>query len=112
MEEKRKPGRPKGSANKPKDSASNVITVNMEKQILNIPRTLVNPQGWINWGVRNDFPNMLEELYFNSPTNRAAIDFIAENIVKDIEGDYIAPNYTEDWNTFLNKLAKTTNAVY
>ena len=105
MEERRKPGRPKGSANKPKDSASNVITVNMEKQILNIPRTLVNPQGWINWGDRNDFPNMLEELYFNSPTNRAAIDFIAENIVKDIEGDYIAPNYTEDWGTFLNKLA-------
>ena len=54
--------RPKGSKNKPKveltkrKDGSAVITIKMEKQVEGMPINRNSSQGWIKWGIRNDYP--------------------------------------------------------
>lgn len=104
-EVKRKPGRPKGSTNK-KISTSNIITIDLEKQIPNAPTCRINPQGWINWGLDNLFPSQLTGLYYSSSTHKSCIDFIVTAICGDsIETDNMMPNYRESWVSFIGKLA-------
>ena len=81
-EVKRKPGRPKGSTNK-KINTSNIITIDLEKQIPNAPTCRINPQGWINWGLDNLFPSQLTGLYYSSSTHKSCIDFIVTAICGD-----------------------------
>ena len=63
---KGKPGRKPGSTNKVKKLGNNsvMLNINMEKQIPNAPTCRINPQGFINWGTMNDFPQMLTGLYY------------------------------------------------
>ena len=104
-EVKRKPGRPKGSTNK-KINTSNIITIDLEKQIPNAPTCRINPQGWINWGLDNLFPSQLTGLYYSSSTHKSCIDFIVTAICGDsIETDNMMPNYRESWESFISKLA-------
>lgn len=99
-----KPGRPLGSKNKPK--VPNLVTFNLEKQIPNAPETKINPLGWINWGLRNDFPEFLTSLYYTSTTHKACVDFITTAICgEQIITDSLMPNYGESWDSFINKLA-------
>ena len=105
---KRKPGRPKGSTNKAKvlPSGNMVVNVAMEKQIPNAPTCRINPQGFINWGTMNDFPQMLTGLYYSSSTHKSCIDFLVTAICGEgIDTDSMMPNYGETWESFLNKLA-------
>lgn len=102
--EKRGPGRPPGSKNKPK--STNIITLDLEKQIPNAPICKVNPQGWINWGDRNDFPQFLTGLYYTSSTHKSCVDFIVTALCgEEIITDNLMPNYGETWDSFINKLA-------
>ena len=105
---KRKPGRPKGSTNKAKvlPSGNMVVNVAMEKQIPNAPTCRINPQGFINWGTMNDFPQMLTGLYYSSSTHKSCVDFLVTAICGEgIDTDSMMPNYGETWESFLNKLA-------
>lgn len=103
--EKRKPGRPAGSKNKPK--GTNNLIVTMERQIPNAPNCRINPQGYINWGDRNDFPELLTGLYYSSSTHKSCVDFIVTAICgEEIDSDSIMPNYGETWESFIGKLAQ------
>ena len=108
----KKRGRPLGSKNHIKSNAG-VFNLNFEKQIEGSPVTKKNSLGWVNWGTKNNYPNLLLELYQNSPTHRAAINFGVQSIVgngvdleamklKDTE---VVPSYGNTWDNFMRSVA-------
>lgn len=106
--------RTKGSLNKSTIAKnSGVYTVNLEKQVEGSPITKSDVRGWRNWGLRNNMPTLLLDLYNQSPTHRACINFEVQSIVgggidieqMKVEGNQIAPNYFQDWNTLLRSIA-------
>lgn len=105
---KSKPGRKPGSKNTVKNLTNGnvLINVGLEKQIPNAPTCRENPQGWVNWGLDNLFPNQLTGLYYSSSTHKSCVDFLVTAICGDsIETDNLMPNYSESWDSFINKLA-------
>ena len=113
--------RPKGSKNKPKTpkyefsrtSGGMVVKINMEKQVENTPVMRDSKRGWINYGTRNMYPLELSNLYYNSPTHKACVDFEVASIVGDgvdyeamrMDESKLYPNYQETWNQFLQKIS-------
>lgn len=114
MSEIRKVGRPKGSTKK-SQNRNGMYVMNFEKQIANAPITRPNAQyGIINFGIKNDYPYRLIDLYNTSVTHRACIDFATNAIVGDgvdwdamriKNGDIPNPNYYTSWNDFIRALA-------
>ena len=98
----KKRGRPVGSTNKPKTTGGLFVT-NLEKQIEGTPINRNSQQGWVKWGLRNDYPNLLLNLYSESPTHRAAIDFGVQAILGNgvdyeamkLDSGDVVPNYKE-----------------
>lgn len=106
--------RPVGSKNKPKVSmGSGVFLTNLEKQIEGSAITRKNALGWVNWGVRNNYPNLLLDLYNQSPTHRSAVNFAVMSILGNgvdyeqmgVNGDEIVPNYSQSWDEIIKSLA-------
>lgn len=106
--------RPKGSTNKSKSPKTRLETINFDKQLQNAPVNKVSNFGWINYGERNSYPYLLENLYNTSVTHRSCIDFAVNAIVGegvDFEAmeidsnDLQAPNYYTSWNQFIRQLA-------
>lgn len=106
--------RPVGSKNKPKVSmGSGVFLTNLEKQIEGSAITRKNALGWVNWGIRNNYPNLLLDLYNQSPTHRSAVNFAVMSILGNgvdyeqmgINGDEIVPNYSQSWDEIIKSLA-------
>ena len=114
---KNKKGRPKGSQNKPKiltKNNSSVISIKMEKQVEGMARTNNSNRGWINWGLKNDYPLQLSNLYYNSPIHQSCVDFAVSAILGNgvdydkmkINGqEEIRPNYYETWDSFIEKIS-------
>lgn len=105
-------GRPVGSKNKPKTSGGLFIT-NLEKHIEGTPLTSNSNQGWVKWGLKNNYPNMLLDLYNESPTHHSAIHFGVQSILgngvdydamKMDSGD-VVPNYYQTWDEVIKSLA-------
>lgn len=108
MNEIKRSGRKPGSLNKVKKLGDNsvMLNINMEKQIPNAPTCRLNPQGFINWGNINDFPQMLTGLYYSSSTHKSCVDFLVTAICgESIDTDSMMPNYGETWDSFIGKLA-------
>lgn len=107
-----KRGRPVGSKNKVSTSTF-MIQSNFEKQLEGAPITRNSNRGWVNWGVRNDYPQKLSELYFNSIVHKSCIDFGVTAIVGDgvdyekmnLQQTEVMPNYTQTWDEFLRCIA-------
>lgn len=108
----KKRGRPVGSTNKVKYN-SGLEVIQLEKQIEGSPITSNSQQGWIKWGLKNDYPNLLLNLYNESPTHHSAIQFGAQSIcgngvdydaMKLDSGD-VVPNYYQTWDMVLRNLA-------
>lgn len=113
--------RPKGSKNKPKTPKyeifkkdnSLLVKVKLEKQVENTPVMRDSRRGWINYGIRNMYPLELSNLYYNSPTHKACVDFEVASIVGDgvdyeamqADESKLYPNYQETWNEFIQKIA-------
>lgn len=106
--------RPIGSKNKPKIKPnSGVFLTNLEKQIEGSAVTRKNALGWVNWGVKNNYPNLLLDLYNQSPTHRSAINFAMMSILGNgvdydamkINGDEVVPNYAQTWDEVIKSLA-------
>lgn len=119
MDEKPKRGRPKGSTNKPKVTLSKrngsaVITVKMEKQVEGCPVNRKSSMGWVTWGIKNDFPQRLSDLYYNSVTHKGCVDFTVTAIVGDgvdyqamkVSDSELVPNYQESWDSLIENCAK------
>ena len=107
-EQKRGPGRPKKNQEISQITRNtSVINVSMEKQIPNAPTCRINPQGYINWGNQNDFPELLTGLYYSSSTHKSCVDFLVTAICgENIDAESIMPNYGETWESFIAKLAQ------
>ena len=106
--------RPVGSKNKPKIKPnSGVFLTNLEKQIEGSAVTRKNALGWVNWGVRNNYPNLLLDLYNQSPTHRSAINFAVQSILGNgvdyeqmqLNGDEVVPNYAQTWDEIIKSIA-------
>lgn len=105
--------RPKGSKNKKDSLTSYMLQSNFEKQLEGAPICRNSNRGWVNWGLKNDYPQKLIELYFNSIVHKSCVDFIVTSIIG--EGvDYakmnanqseLVPNYQQTWDELLRCLA-------
>lgn len=104
--------RPVGSKNKPKKTG-NLEVIRLEKHNEGSPITKNSQQGWVNWGLKNDYPQSLLNLYNESPTHRASIDFGVQSILGNgvdfetmkINGDTPVPNEYQTWDEVIKNLA-------
>ena len=121
-EQKKKPGRPLGSKNKSKKTnlevikssdGSTVINVKFSRQIEGMPINRDSNQGWIRWGIKNDYPDRLIDLYMNSVTHKSCVDFATVAILGDgvdydameANDSELVPNYRSDWDSVIENIA-------
>jgi len=107
--------RPVGSKNKPKIPTSNggLFLTRLEKQIEGSAITKKNAMGWVNYGVKNNYPNLLLDLYNQSPTHRACINFGVQSIVGNgvdydamqVDGSQVIPNYAQSWDDLIKNIS-------
>lgn len=107
--------RPVGSKNKPKmpNNHNGMYNINLEKMIEGSAVTRKSSQGWVNWGLKNNYPNMLLDLYNQSPTHRSAINFAVQSILGNgvdfeqmqLNGDEVVPNYSQTWDEVIKSIA-------
>ncbi len=108
----KKRGRPVGSTNKPKSNGGLFLT-KFEKQIEGSALTRKNALGWVNWGLKNNYPNLLLDLYNQSPTHRACINFGVQSIIGNgvdldsmqMDGTQVIPNYAETWDDIIKNIS-------
>lgn len=106
-------GRPKGSKNIVK-SGNNVQILNFNKEIEGTPITRNSSQGWVHWGIDNLYCLKLLNLYSESPTHAAAINFGVQSIVmggidyekSNFDGNSIVPNSYYSWDELMRNVAK------
>lgn len=112
-------GRPKGSKNKPKieltkrPDGSAIITIKLEKQIESMPINRDSNQGWCRWGIRNDYPQRLSDLYYNSVTHKSCVDFAVTAILGDgvdyeameFDESELTPNYQYSWDELIERIS-------
>lgn len=104
--------RTKGALNKPKITGG-LYTVSLEKQIEGSPITHNSQQGWVKWGLKNDYPNLLLNLFNESPTHHSAIMFGVQSILGNgvdydamlLDSGDVVPNYYETWDMIVKNLA-------
>ena len=90
-----------------------IANLKFEKQILGTPQMkLSSSDKVVHWGVRNDYPYRLIDLYVNSVTHKACVDFAVNAIVGGgVEYDALggveigSPNYYTSWDNFIKALA-------
>ena len=90
-----------------------VITTNLEKQVENQPLTRDSNRGWIAWGTRNLYPLELSNLYYNSLTHKACVDFAVTSIMgggidydtMEQDESQLVPNYQGTWDEVIENLA-------
>ena len=112
-------GRPKGSRNKPKieltkrPDGSAIITIKLEKQIEGMPINRDSSMGWVKWGTRNDYPQKLSDLYYNSVTHKSCVDFAVTAILGDgvdyeameFDESELTPNYQYSWDELIERIS-------
>lgn len=113
--------RPKGSLNRSTiekmqqatRKGGAVYNIALEKQVEGAPVTKDSSQGFVRFGVRNNYPQLLLDLYQNSPTHHAAINFEVQCIVgggvdyqaMKLDGTQVFPNYQYSYDTLVRNIA-------
>lgn len=108
----KKRGRPLGSTKKTDVATSYMFQANFEKQIEGAPINRNSNRGWVNWGLRNDYPIKLSELYFNSIVHKSCVDFGVTAVVGDgvdyqamnMDKTEVMPNQYQTWDEFIRCL--------
>lgn len=114
-------GRRPGSLNKStiikmqqqNNKGGGVFLTKLEKQIEGSAITRKSSMGWVQWGARNNYPNLLLDLYNQSPTHRSAVNFAVQSILGNgvdfeqmqLNGDEVVPNYSQTWDEVIKSLA-------
>lgn len=110
----KKVGRPKGSTTKRINQNKNgVYITNFEKEVAGAAITKDSSMGYIKWGQKNNFPTLLLDLYNQSPTHHAAINFEVQCIVgggcdyeaMKLDKTQVFPNYQYSFDTLIRNLA-------
>lgn len=105
-------GRPVGSKNKPKGNTLKALL--FDKQICGSPICKANGRGWVQWGLKNDYPNLLLDLYNQSPTHHACVNFAVQSIVGEgidyeamgiADSSQLVPNYSYSWDELLRSIS-------
>lgn len=112
-ENTKKRGRPVGSTTKKNNLSNGVYTMNFEKQIEGSAITRKSALGYVSWGIKNNYPNLLLDLYNQSPTHRSACNFAVQSILGNgvdydamkLNGDEVVPNYAQTWDEIIKSLA-------
>ena len=102
-----------GAKNKQKITSGGLFLTLLEKQIEGSAITKKNALGWVNYGLKNNYPNLLLDLYNQSPTHRACINFGVQSIIGNgvdydamqIDGTQIIPNYAESWDDLIKNIS-------
>lgn len=110
MPEKKR-GRPVGALNKPKNT--NLKVLNFDRQIEGAAINRDSNLGYIRWGKDNNYPDLLLDLYNQSPTHHSAINFGVQAIVGDgidydamkLDRSQLIPNYHESWDTLIRNIS-------
>lgn len=108
----KKRGRPVGSTKK-NPTKNGVYLTELQKQIEGSAVTRKSSFGWVNWGARNNYPNLLLDLFNQSPTHRSAVNFAVQSILGNgvdfeqmgLNGDEVVPNYAQTWDEVIKSLA-------
>lgn len=103
----------------PKSGSNSMTVMKFDKQILGTAVCKNSNRGWVNWGSRNDYPNLLLNLYANSPTHAACIHFEVQSIIgggvdyeqMKVDGSQLQPNYQQNWDELIRSIA-TDYALY
>jgi len=112
--QKRPVGRPKGSTTKKTNlSKGGLYLTYFEKQIEGSAITRKSGFNWVNWGLKNNYPNLLLDLFNQSPTHRSAVNFAVQSILGNgvdfeqmgLNGDEVVPNYAQTWDEVIKSLA-------
>lgn len=107
-------GRPKGSLNKNTLSkSSGIYNVKLEKQVEGAAITKDSSMGYIKFGARNNWPNLMLDLYNQSPTHRAAVNFAVQCIVGEgvdydamnLDDTQVFPNYQYSWDLLIRNIS-------
>lgn len=85
--------------------------IDLEKQIEGQALNRDSHQGWVKYGRKNDYPNLLLNLYGQSPTHAACINFAVKAIVgegidfgkSDVD---IQPNEKQTWNELIEYISQ------
>lgn len=104
--------RPLGSKNK-KPNGGGLFVTKFEKQVQGTAVNKKNPMGWVNYGAKNNYPLLLLDLYANSPTHHACVDFGVQSILGEgvdfeamqLDGSQVVPNYAESWDDVIKSLS-------
>ena len=105
-------GRTKGSRNRPK-SSGNLFITKFEKQVEGAAVARDTNMGYIKFGENDNYPQLLLNLYQNSPTHHACVNFAVQSIVGEgidynamgIDGTQTYPNYQYGWDTLIRNIA-------
>ena len=113
--------RPKGSLNRStieKMQAANVkgsgvFNIKLEKQVNNTPITKKSGMKYVYWGLKNNYPKLLLDLYAESPTHAACVNFGVQSIVgegvdyeqSNFDGKEIVPNPYESWDSLIRSIS-------
>lgn len=107
-------GRKLGSKNIPK-TGNNLQVLKFDKQIAGAPINSYNALYDIrNYGLKNDYPYQLIDLYNTSVTHKACVDFATNAIVGEgidwgkmnvDSSTMLTPNYSMSWNEFIKAMA-------
>lgn len=90
-----------------------IKVLQFERYVEGSPITKVSSSGWVNWGLKNNMPELLLDLYNQSTTHHSAIDFGVQSIVGEgvdydamkMDKTQLYPNYFESWDSVLRNLA-------
>lgn len=97
-------------AKKVKNNKTSLWPLKLEKQIQGQAITKDSALGWVKWGKDNDYPLQLLNLYSQSPTHAACVNFAVQSIIGD-GIDYsksnlsLNPNPDYNWEVFVKNIS-------
>ena len=110
--------RTKGSLNrstimKQQAKGGTYVLAALEKQIEGRAITRKSGMGYVSWGIRNNYPSLLLDLYNQSPTHRACINFGVQSIIGNgvdydsmqLDGTQVIPNYAQSWDDLIKNIS-------
>lgn len=93
-------------------SKNGVYNIKMEKQVEGAAITRDSAQGFVKFGLKNNYPQLMLDLYQNSPTHHAAINFEVQCVVGEgldydamgLDETQMFPNYQYGWDTLIRNI--------
>lgn len=93
--------------------SKNFKIINLNQNIENTPIIKEGNNSWVLWGLKNDYPIQLLNLYSSSPVHKSCCDFLATCVLGQgidwqkmkLEGAESYPNFNDSWQSFLYKIS-------